>query len=147
MSYMTCFFYRKRARTFALVFTAVLAAAVSTGWFGLPLAAQSNSGVQQQPTQPPDEAGGPQNEVGPMAIPKKKEEPPPERPKPPRKPEGMPEYSLRVDATVVNVPVLVTTKEGQFIPGLKAENFRVFEDGVPQQISSFNQAKEAPITA
>ncbi len=48
---------------------------------------------------------------------------------------------------MVNVPVLVTTKEGQFIPGLKEGNFRILEDGVPQQISSFNQSKDAPITA
>ena len=122
---------------------AVLLASATALWFGLPLAAQSNSNSQQ----PPDEAGGPQTEVGPMAIPKKKEEPPPEKPKPPRKPEGMPEYSLRVDTTLVNVPVLVTTKEGQFIPGLKEGNFRILEDGVPQQISSFNQSKDAPITA
>ena len=128
------------------MFTVLLAGATAL-WFGLPLAAQSGSASQQQPSPPPDEAGGPQNEVGPMAIPKKKEEPPPEKPKPPRKPEGMPEYSLRVDATLVNVPVLVTTKEGQFIPGLKEGNFRLLEDGVPQQISSFSQAKDAPITA
>ncbi|MGC2324435.1 MAG: VWA domain-containing protein, partial [Terriglobales bacterium] len=139
---MPRFPYRKRTRTFALVFTVLLASATAL-WFGLPLAAQSNSNSQQ----PPDEAGGPQTEVGPMAIPKKKEEPPPEKPKPFRKPEGMPEYSLRVDTTLVNVPVLVTTKEGQFIPGLKEGNFRILEDGVPQQISSFNQSKDAPITA
>ena len=46
----------------------------------------------------------------------------------------------------MNVDVLVTTKEGQFIPGLKKENFRVAEDGVPQQVSHFNVSK-APITA
>jgi len=108
---------------------------------------QSSSSSQQQQTEPPPEAGGPQNDVGPMAIPSKKEEPPPEKPKAPRKPEGMPEYSLRVDATLVNVPVLVTTKEGQFIPGLKEGNFRVFEDGVQQQISGFNQNQNAPVTA
>lgn len=147
MSHISRFFYRRRTRTFALVFTVILAGAVSAMWLGRPLAAQSSPTAQQQPSPQPDEAGGPQNEVGPMAIPQKKEEPPPERPKPPKKPEGMPDYSLRVEVPLVNVPVLVTTKEGQFIPGLKAENFRVLEDGVPQQISSFNQTKDAPITA
>jgi len=128
--------------------TVLLAGMVAAGILVLPLLGQSGqSSSQQQPAEPPAEAGGPQNDVGPMAIPKKKEEPPEEKPKPPRKPEGMPEYSLRVDATLVSVPVLVTTKEGQFIPGLKAENFRVFEDGVPQQISAFNQTQNAPITA
>ena len=82
-----------------------------------------------------------------MAIPKKKEDVPPERTPFPKKPEGMPEYSLRVDVPLVSVPVLVTTKEGQFIPGLKQANFKVYEDGVPQTISGFNQTKDAAITA
>ena len=46
----------------------------------------------------------------------------------------------------MNVPVLVTTHNGEFIPGLQKDNFRVTEDGVPQKISNFQQA-EAPITA
>ena len=95
----------------------------------------------------PPEAGGPQNDVGPYAIPKKKEEPPP--PPPPAKPkkiEGMPDYSIKVDVPLVNVDVLVTTKDGQFIPGLKKDNFRVMEDGVPQTVTNFN-VSQAPITA
>ena len=47
---------------------------------------------------------------------------------------------------LVNVDVLVTTKDGQFIPGLKKENFRVLEDGVQQSLTNFN-VSEAPITA
>ena len=58
----------------------------------------------------------------------------------------MPDYSIRVDVPLVNVDVLVTTKDGQFIPGLKKDNFRVSEDGVPQTLSNFN-VSEAPITA
>jgi VWFA-related protein len=42
--------------------------------------------------------------------------------------------------------VLVTTKDGQTIPGLRQENFKIFEDGETQKIASFNQ-NEAPITA
>jgi len=44
------------------------------------------------------------------------------------------------------VDVLVTTKDGQFIPGLKQDNFRVSEDGVPQKVSKFS-VSEAPVTA
>ncbi len=58
----------------------------------------------------------------------------------------MPDYSIKVNVPLVNVDVLVTTKNGQFVPGLKKENFRVFEDGSPQQITNFNVTK-APITA
>src|SRR5437764_5209574 len=58
----------------------------------------------------------------------------------------MPDYSIRVDVPLVNVDVLVTTKDGQFISTLKKDNFKVLEDGVPQTISNFN-VSEAPITA
>lgn len=94
----------------------------------------------------PPEAGGPQTDVGPYAIPKKKEEAPPPPPERPKKIEGMPDYSLKVDVPLVNVDVSVISKDGQFVPGLKQDNFRILEDGVPQKISTFNQA-EAPITA
>ena len=105
---------------------------------------QSSQNPNQQPA--PPEAGGPGNDVGPYAIPKKKEEPPPPPPTKPKKIEGMPDYSLKVDVPLVDLDVSVLTKNGQFIPGLKKENFRVYEDGVPQSISNFNQ-QEAPITA
>ncbi|MBA3915872.1 MAG: VWA domain-containing protein [Acidobacteriales bacterium] len=103
----------------------------------------------QQPAQgqeAPPAAGGPGNDVGPYAIPKKKEEPPPPPVEKPKKIEGMPDYSLRVDVPLVNVPVMVTTKDGQTIPNLTQENFRILEDGVPQKISNFTTT-EAPITA
>ena len=104
---------------------------------------------QQNPNkqEAPADAGGPTGEVGPYAIPKKKDEPPP--PPPPEKPkkiEGMPDYSIKVDVPLVNVDVLVTTKDGQFIPNLKKDNFRIYEDGAPQTIANFNQSS-APITA
>ena len=107
---------------------------------------------QQPPANPnkqeaPPEAGGPQNDVGPYAVPKKKEEPPPPAPEKPKKVEGMPDYSIRVDVPLVNLDVLVTTKDGQFIPGLKKENFKIREDGTEQKISNFSQSGDAPVTA
>ncbi len=143
MSFNPDFVRRRGSRSFAVILVVLLAVMVAAAVLVLPLAGQ------QQPAEPPPpEAGGPQSDTGPIALPKKKtEEPPPEKPKPPRKPEGMAEYSLRVEVPLVSVPVLVTTKDGQFIPGLKAGNFRVLEDGVPQTITSFNQTKDAPITA
>ena len=104
--------------------------------------------TSQNPNQQeaPPEAGGP-NSDSPYAIPKKGEEAPPPPPPPkPKKTEGMPDYSIHVDVPVVTVPVLVTTKDGQFIPNLKKENFRVFEDGTQQTINDF-KVEEAPITA
>lgn len=102
---------------------------------------------QQQEQSAPDE-GGPGSDNGPIAIPKKAPTPPP--PPPPttvKNPPGLNNYSLRVDVPVVNVDVgVLTEKTHQFIPNLQEDNFRVFEDGVPQQIVSFHQVK-APITA
>jgi VWFA-related protein len=107
---------------------------------------QPDSGKPKQDV--PDAAGGPTDSVGPYAIPKKKVEdaPPPPPPVAPKKIDDVPDYSLKVNVPLVNVDVLVTTKDGQFIPGLKQGNFRIMEDGVAQQVTHFNVSK-APITA
>ena len=103
--------------------------------------------AQQAPQKPqaPPSAGGPTGDIGPIAVPKKKDEP---EPPPSRRtvPEKAPDYSLRVDVPLVQLDVMVTTKDGQFVPGLKKEHFRVMEDGQPQRVTNFQQA-EAPITA
>jgi VWFA-related protein len=123
----------------------------------LPAGAQSQgpqssnpSNPQQKPNdQTPAEAGGPGGEVGPIVVPKKKtdEEPPPPPPRQvPKNPEGMPDFSLSVNVQNVQVPVQVTTKDGGFVPGLKKDNFKVYEDGVQQTITDF-RVSEAPITA
>lgn len=104
----------------------------------------SASSVNQQT--PPPEAGGPNTDVGPYAIPKKKDEPPPPPPEKPKKIEGMPDYSIQVNVPLVQVPVMVTTKDGQFISTLQKDNFKVFEDGVQQTITNFS-VSDAPITA
>src|SRR5579863_70231 len=112
---------------------------------GLSAAQDQGSSGPSKGQEPPPADGGPQTDVGPYAIPKKKDEPPP--PPPPERPkkiEGMPDYSIHVDVPTVTVPVMVTTKDGQFVSTLKQENFRVYEDGVQQTISSFN-VTEAPI--
>jgi VWFA-related protein len=118
-------------------------------WQAFPAAAQDQSPSAQDPQkqETPPEAGGPQSDTGPYAIPKKKDEPPP--PPPPERPkkiENMPDYSIKVDVPLVTVPVSVTTKDGQFIPNLAEQNFRVTEDGVPQTVTGFDKTP-APITA
>lgn len=99
------------------------------------------------PQQAPAEAGGPTGDIGPIIVPKKGEPKPPPPPPKTSKIEGMPEYSIHVNVPLVSVPVEVTTKDGQFIPGLKGGNFKVYEDGVEQKIVKFDQVKDAPITA
>ncbi len=135
-----------------------IALAIALPWAAGPASGQDQSQTQSQ-TAPSDDnakpkqdapadAGGPGGDIGPYAIPKRKTEdaPPPPPPTTPKKVEGMPDYSIRVNAPLVNVDVLVTTKSGQFVPNLKQDNFRLFEDGAPQTINSFAVSK-APITA
>ena len=139
LSYIHCF-RRVTAAVFALVLLLALAPVLA--------AQQTTPGppATTKPVEKPPEAGGPTGDVGPMALPKKKEEAPEPKPQKQQKIEGMPEYSIHVDTSLVTVPVLVTTKDGQFIPGLKQGNFKVFEDGVEQKVSKF-EITEAPITA
>ncbi len=104
----------------------------------------------QQPDQSTPDAGGPGGDNGVIALPKKKEEAPEPPPPPAPKvvnPPGMGNYSLRVDVPVVTVDVgVILQKTHQFVPNLTEPQFRVFEDGVPQQITGF-QRIQAPITA
>ncbi len=139
-----------RARILAASILALLLAVAA-----VPSRAQDQSQTPPQGNNPPKQdvppdAGGPDGGVGPYAIPKKNPEeapPPAPRPETAKKVEGMPDYSIKVNVPLVNVDVMVTAKNnGQFIPGLKKENFRVFEDGTQQQIVDFNITK-APITA
>ena len=53
--------------------------------------------------------------------------------------------TISVEVPVVTLDVVAATQNGDIIPGLKKENFRVLEDGQPQQITNFGPT-EAPIT-
>ena len=53
--------------------------------------------------------------------------------------------NLRVDVKLVLIPVTVTDPFGAPYPGLSREAFRLFEDGVEQQLKYFS-AEDAPIS-
>jgi VWFA-related protein len=50
---------------------------------------------------------------------------------------------VRVETQLVSVPTVVTNSAGRPVPGLRAENFLLFENGQPQKISNF-ATTEAP---
>ncbi|HYL36223.1 MAG TPA: VWA domain-containing protein [Bryobacteraceae bacterium] len=101
-------------------------------------------------------AQGPQSQSSEtVAKPKKKDAPAEEsteQPKIPSKftkkdkdvPEGLPTF--RSDVTTVQLEVAVLDNKGHFIPNIPRGNFRVLEDSVPQQISSFSTNADAPMT-
>jgi VWFA-related protein len=49
--------------------------------------------------------------------------------------------SFRSDATNVTVEVSVLDNKGNFIPGIPRGNFRVLEDGVPQNVATFGMGE------
>src|ERR1700727_177597 len=106
----------------------------------------------QQPDQTSPDAGGPTGDNGAIALPKKKDAPEPTPPPAPaqpkfKNPDGAADYSLRVNVPEVSVDVgVLLEKTGQFVPGLKPSNFKVYENGVEQKITGFKRV-EAPITS
>ncbi len=45
--------------------------------------------------------------------------------------------TLKINTNLVTVPVIVTTREGNYIPDLRQEEFGVSEDGVKQEVAFF----------
>jgi len=66
---------------------------------------------------------------------------PPQQEKPPR----LPRANIRVDANLTLIPVTVLDPIGRLITGLDADNFQIFEDGIPQKITSFG-TEDSPIS-
>jgi VWFA-related protein len=84
--------------------------------------------------------------------------PPTQEPAPPKAPSGQPQArsqqpaqppppqtSISVESNLVNVDVVVTDQDGDVLSGLTKENFRIIDNGQPQQITNFAPT-EAPIT-
>lgn len=84
--------------------------------------------------------------------------PPPQQPEPVKPPTSStpsgqpqreqpppPQVAISVQSNLVNVDAIVTDQDGNLVTGLKRENFRVLDDGQPQQITNFAPT-EAPIT-
>jgi len=94
-----------------------------------PANAQAPTGPQtgQQPQQNPPPSQNPQSPAG-------QQQPPPSG--------GV---SISVEVPLVTMEVAATTSNGDILTGLKKENFRVYEDGVPQQITNFGPS-DSPIT-
>src|SRR5713101_2819280 len=70
---------------------------------------------------------GPQSGGQPQTTP-----PPGQTPTPPKQKPPEAGLSIAVEVPVVSMDVVATTSHGDIITGLNRENFRLFEDGVPQ---------------
>ncbi|NWG12360.1 MAG: VWA domain-containing protein [Acidobacteria bacterium] len=50
---------------------------------------------------------------------------------------GQVQPPIRVESALVSVPVIVGDSQGRFVPGLTAEDFRLYQDGIEQKIDLF----------
>jgi Ca-activated chloride channel homolog len=60
------------------------------------------------------------------------------KPKASPTPPGDTDQSIVTNIREVRLPITVLDKKGQFVPGLKKQDFVIFEDKVPQTIGSFS---------
>lgn len=72
----------------------------------------------------------------------------PTQPQPRSQPEQAPEEAgedgtIKIDTTLVSIPVTVLDRDGKYIPNLQKRDFQLYEDGVEQEIAEFD-AVEVP---
>jgi VWFA-related protein len=97
--------------------------------FPSPGYAQGPQGPQSPaPAQEPQQPQPPSNQPG-----QKPQQPPP------------PQVSIAIQSNLVNVDAIVTDQDGNLVTGLKKQNFRILDDGQPQEITNFAPT-DAPIT-
>jgi len=144
---------RKRS---SIYFSTLLLAGLAFLMAGRPdAAAQYSDSGQSRPSDSAEESrpapvpqSGPNRNVGEtVTVPRDR----PTRPAPrvqekvsePVNPDDTFRFTTEVD--LVNLSVVVQDRNGNFIPELKKEHFRILEDGVPQQIQRM-ETSEAPMT-
>ncbi|MBO0725238.1 MAG: hypothetical protein J2P52_06535 [Blastocatellia bacterium] len=49
--------------------------------------------------------------------------------------------AIKMDTALVTIPVSVMDRDGKFVPFLKKRDFRLYEDGMEQDIESFNSVE------
>ena len=56
------------------------------------------------------------------------------------------DQTFRVDVKLVNVFVTVTNQQGAPVGGLQKDNFKLYEDDIPQKIAVFDRQSELPLS-
>ena len=69
----------------------------------------------------------------------------PQSPPPPEKGQDQGGFRFRAGVDLINVSATVTDASGRFVPGLHQDDFIVYEDGVPQQVTQL-QRERVPVS-
>jgi Ca-activated chloride channel homolog len=64
---------------------------------------------------------------------------------PPPNPQNPDGFRFRAGVDLINVSATVTDASGRFVPGLRQDDFIVYEDGMPQQVTHFS-AERVPVS-
>jgi VWFA-related protein len=59
--------------------------------------------------------------------------------------QGAEDEAIKLESTLVNLPLLVSDRSGRFIPQLTKKDFLLYEDGVQQEVASFG-SEEVPFS-
>jgi VWFA-related protein len=112
---------------------------------------QTQTPQQQEPQSQPssDNASQPARPSRPPVLGGANRDPNEQKPAAPQKDTGPEEVSegdiVRVNTTLVSIPVSVSDRDGKYIPNLRKEDFRIWEDGGEQQVAYF-ASTEKPFT-
>jgi VWFA-related protein len=137
----------------SILFRYLIIGAVAA-WLGAETAANaqynepSKTSSQQESAPPQVPQSGPNRGVGETVIvPRRRAPEPPPAPEPSKveKLPGVDQPVFRADVELVDISVVVQNRNGDFLAGLKKENFRLSEDGVAQTIQRV-ETFEAPVT-
>ena len=115
-----------------------------------PVPSQQDQQNQSQPSTPPtDNSSEPARPSRPPVLGGANRDPNEQKPAAPQKDAGPEEVGegdvVRIDTTLVSIPVSVMDRDGKFIPNLSQGDFRVWEDGVEQRVAYF-ASTEKPFT-
>src|SRR4051795_12511813 len=98
-------------RVFIVVLAMTISAALLPAQDTNPPAAGQTPSTQKPSETPPAEAGGPTGDVGSIAVPKKKNEPPPPKEPKVKNPPEIGNYSVRKDVALVSLDVQIKKKK------------------------------------
>ena len=54
-----------------------------------------------------------------------------------------PTFRIKVDLVVLSFTI--TDNKGHYVNGLKASDFRILEDGIPQKLTTFSEGNKPPV--
>ena len=49
---------------------------------------------------------------------------------------------IKINTTLISIPVIVTDRQGRYVPDLKQADFGIFQDGIEQQVDFFADTEE-----